>query len=142
MVINGVSEKSSSYSYRSTVNAAKKSDSLINKSDNQTESKSKIEKNDPLQEQESIYDKVQENDDEEVVLTEDEVSDMSDKLNEFMEQLNTDIRFQYHESLDRLYMQVVDRSNDEVIKEFPPEKMLEVLEGLHDWVGLILDKEA
>ncbi|MBP2630539.1 MAG: flagellar protein FlaG [Firmicutes bacterium] len=76
-------------------------------------------------------------------LSEDDVSKMSDALNKFMEQSkDCNIRFDYCKELDRMTMQVVDKKTNEVIKEFPPKKMLDVLIGIREWVGVLLDKKV
>lgn len=71
-----------------------------------------------------------------------DLSLINDTLNKFMEKMNSDIRFNYCKELDRLTVQVVNRKNNEVIKEFPPKEMIEVLTGIKEWVGMILDKKA
>ncbi len=121
--------------------SARKTDAPEKTSNIQPEKTQELQTKDDAAVKGDVYAK-DEQEQEKEYLTEGEVSDLSDKLNEFMQKMNTDIRFEYHEKLDRLCMQVIDRKNDEIIKEFPPEKMIKVLEGLHDWVGLILDKEA
>lgn len=143
MVIRGVSDTAASFRMAETVSAARKDKAVLQKNDNQLESKNKISPDYAVSthDEESAIVKTNEQEDDTVLLTNEEVAELSGKLNDFMDQLNTDIRFEYREKLDRLCLQVVDRRNDEIIKEFPPERMLEVLEGLHDWVGLILDKK-
>lgn len=76
------------------------------------------------------------------ILSEDDVSEISDALNKLMEKENNDIKFDYCKELDQLTMQVVDRKTKEVIKQFPPERMLEVLKGIREWVGILLDKKV
>lgn len=144
MSIRGVSDTTGFVPAAEMTSAVRRNAAALSKGQKQAESddKMQISQLNSVQTDDSAvvgYDE-QKTDDTALLKTE-EVAELSDKLNEFMDQLNTDIRFEYREKLDRLYLQVVDRRNDEVIKEFPPERMLEVLEGLHDWVGLILDKK-
>lgn len=75
-------------------------------------------------------------------LSKEDVAAMSDALNKFMEQANCDIEFKYCQKLDRLTMQVVDRKTKEIIKEFPPKQMLDVLIGIKEWVGVLIDKKV
>jgi len=75
-------------------------------------------------------------------LSKEDVVDMSDALNKLMEKANCDIEFDYCEDLDRMTMQVVDKKTKEVIKQFPPQKMLDVLTGIHDWIGVLLDEKV
>jgi flagellar protein FlaG len=76
-------------------------------------------------------------------LSEDDVSKLSDALNKFMEQSkDSNIKFDYCKELNRITMQVIDKKTNEVIKEFPPKKMLDVLIGIREWVGVLLDKKV
>lgn len=76
-------------------------------------------------------------------LSEDDVSKMSDALNKFMEQSkDSNIKFDYCKELNRMTMQVIDKKTNEVIKEFPPKRMLDVLIGIREWVGVLLDKKV
>lgn len=75
-------------------------------------------------------------------LTEEDVGELSDALNQFMEKMHYDIRFNYRKELGRLTMKVVDQKTDEVIKEFPPEEMVDTLINIKEWIGVFLDKKA
>lgn len=75
-------------------------------------------------------------------LTEEDVSELSDALNKFMDKMHYDIRFNYRKELGRLTMKVVDQKTDEVIKEFPPEEMVDTLINIKEWIGVFLDKRA
>ena len=75
-------------------------------------------------------------------LTEKDVKQMSEALNEFMSKLNCNMEFSYHEKLGRFSVKMIDKQTKEVIKEFPPEKILEAMEKTREWIGLILDKKA
>lgn len=75
-------------------------------------------------------------------LSKEDVADMSDALNKLMEKANCDLEFDYCEELDRMTMQVVDKKTKEVIKQFPPQKMLDVLTGIHEWIGVLLDEKV
>ena len=73
---------------------------------------------------------------------EDDVKEISKALSEFMSKLNTNLEFDYYEKLGRFAVKMVDKETKEVIKEFPPEKILEAMEKTREWIGLILDKKA
>lgn len=75
-------------------------------------------------------------------LTEKDVKQMSEALNEFMSKLNCNMEFSYHEKLGRFSVKMVDQKTKEVIKEFPPEKILEAMERTRELIGVILDKKA
>lgn len=75
-------------------------------------------------------------------LSKEDVATMSDALNKLMQQANSDIEFKYCQKLDRLTMQIVDRKTQEIIKEFPPKQMLDLLIGIKEWVGILIDKKV
>ena len=73
---------------------------------------------------------------------EEDVKEISQALSEFMSKLNTNLEFDYYEKLGRFAVKMIDKQTKEVIKEFPPEKILEAMEKTREWIGLILDKKA
>lgn len=144
MSIRGVSDTAGFVQTAEMTSTMRRSTAELSKGQKQAEHDNKIQTsrlNSAQGDDSAIVGYDEQNTDDTALLKTEEVAELSEKLNEFMDQLNTDICFDYREKLDRLYLQVVDRRNDEVIKEFPPERILEVLEGLRDWVGLILDKK-
>lgn len=60
-------------------------------------------------------------------------------LNEFLKPANTSIHFQLHEELDKYYVQLVDRETEEVIKEIPSEKLLDIYANMLESIGLLVD---
>lgn len=67
-----------------------------------------------------------------------------ESLNEFMEDhmpKPTSSKFRFHEGLERYYVQVVDPQTDEVIKEVPPEKLLNAFYEMQKMVGMIVDEK-
>lgn len=73
--------------------------------------------------------------------SEEDLSKLSKGLNAIMEEANCNIEFKYSKELKRLTMQVVDKNTNKIIKEFPPQKMLDVLTGIREWLGVFLDKK-
>jgi len=69
-----------------------------------------------------------------------ELRDGVKKLNITAQAFDAGLRFRLHEDSERLMVQVVDRSaNNEVIKEIPPEKMLDMVARIQDIIGLFID---
>lgn len=62
------------------------------------------------------------------------------KLNEFMAIHNKNSKFVFHSGLDRYYVQVVDASTDEVLREIPPKKLLDVYYSMQKFLGKIVDE--
>lgn len=63
-------------------------------------------------------------------------------LTEFMKSLNTDIEFSVHERTGRMMVKVVDGKSHEVLKEFPPEELLDTIAAISEYVGVLLDRKA
>ena len=65
-----------------------------------------------------------------------------DDMNNIMETLEEQLSFELHEKTDRIMTQVVNIKTKEVIKEMPPEEMLDLAAKIHEMVGLIIDEEV
>ncbi|MGM9540439.1 flagellar protein FlaG [Anaerovibrio sp.] len=70
------------------------------------------------------------------------VSEMTKELNELMGKLNCDLEFQYHKEVDVMSVKMIDKNTKEVIKEYPPEEMVEGMIKAQEWLGAFLDKNA
>ena len=67
-----------------------------------------------------------------------------ESLNEFMEDhmpKPMSSKFRFHEGLERYYVQVVDLNTDEVLKEVPPERLLNAFYEMQKMVGMIVDEK-
>lgn len=67
---------------------------------------------------------------------------------EFIEEANKkfiiyDRKFEVsvHEKTQQVMVKVLDSSTDELIREIPPEKMLDIVAGLLEVAGIIVDKK-
>ncbi|MEN1967317.1 flagellar protein FlaG [Lentibacillus sp. N15] len=63
------------------------------------------------------------------------------KLNDIMEPLRTNLKFVFHEKLEKYYVTVVDQVTDEVLKEIPPKKMLDMYASMAEFMGILVDKK-
>lgn len=63
------------------------------------------------------------------------------EANEALKLVNTQLVFRVHEGTGRPLIKLVESSTQEVIREIPPEKMLDVLAGIWEWAGLIVDRK-
>ncbi|BAL84170.1 putative flagellar protein FlaG protein [Selenomonas ruminantium subsp. lactilytica TAM6421] len=70
------------------------------------------------------------------------VSFMTKELNEIMSRINCNLEFQYHKDVDRMSVKLLDKKTQEVIKEVPPEEMLNQIAKAREWLGAFLDKNA
>ena len=65
-----------------------------------------------------------------------------DDMNNIMETLEEQLSFKLHDKTDRIMTQVINIKTEEVIKEMPPEEMLDLAARIHEMVGLIIDEEV
>lgn len=75
------------------------------------------------------------------VVNKNEVEMVVDKLNEFMEPVRRNLKFELHDKLDKYYVTVVDSTSNEVIKEIPPKKMLDMYAEMADFMGFLIDRK-
>ncbi len=70
-----------------------------------------------------------------------EVQEAVKQANKAAEAVNTSLRFQVHEKSERIMVEVVDLKRNEVIKEIPPEKLLNLIGQIQEIIGLLLDEK-
>ena len=64
---------------------------------------------------------------------------MTESINRFMETTNTNLRFQYHEDLKEYYVTIVDSKTNELVKEIPSKKLMDIYAAMRDFLGLMVD---
>jgi len=73
-------------------------------------------------------------------MSEESVSQMTEVFNRLMDKINCDVEFQYNKELDMFNVKMIDKETKEVIKEFPPEEMIENMIKAKDWLGAFIDR--
>ncbi|MDR7235702.1 flagellar protein FlaG [Neobacillus drentensis] len=63
-------------------------------------------------------------------------------MNDFLKASNSHLKFQFHEGLKEYYVSIVDDSTDEVIKEIPSKKLLDMYAAMTDYLGILVDRKA
>ena len=71
-----------------------------------------------------------------------ELQRITEELNRAMNPLNTDIKFHFNDKVDELVVKVIDKKNNEVIREFPPKEALKLMEKMKELVGMLFDKKG
>ena len=95
--------------------------------------------------QEDDDEKLFQKDDEDVKIErgsvdEETVDSITQGLNELMEKINCNLEFSYHKFEDVMSVSMVDKETKEVIKEMPPEEMIEGIMKAKIWLGAFIDK--
>lgn len=62
------------------------------------------------------------------------------KANSRLKHHNTKCEFGYHETTGRVTIKVLDKDTEEVIREIPPEKTLEMIEKMWELAGFLVDE--
>lgn len=70
------------------------------------------------------------------------IEEVSEMLNESARWTHKRLRFLVHEETERMMVQVIDTETDEVIREIPPEEMLNLVARIHRMIGLLIDELA
>jgi flagellar protein FlaG len=68
-----------------------------------------------------------------------DLQDAVEKVNITADTFNISLRFRIHEESERIMVQVINLENNEVIKEIPPEKILNVVAQIQNIIGLFID---
>ncbi|WP_338655575.1 flagellar protein FlaG [Sporosarcina psychrophila] len=89
----------------------------------------------------AIQEKVQQKAGNEQQLPTDKAKQMTDSMNTFLESANTQLRFKFHEKLNEYYVTIVDSTTDEVIREIPSKKLLDIYAAMREFVGLLVDRK-
>jgi len=74
-------------------------------------------------------------------VTVEELKKMTAAMNDFVEAMDTNIRFKYHDKTKELMVQVIDQTNNKVLREFPSHEFLDTIAAIRSCVGILLDKK-
>ena len=69
------------------------------------------------------------------------VKNAIDTANESLKTNRTSARFKYHETTKQVSIKIIDDVTQEVIKEIPPEKSIEMLEKMLELSGILVDEK-
>src|SRR5690625_5273931 len=119
----------------STVDTVRSIDSILHKPKNTVYSESEYAQTHPLPK--SVTDNVEDAQD----FSEDQLRNMVEEAKKMMNGVNRQITFKTHEGTGRQLIQLVDTETNEVVREIPPEKMLDVVAGIWQWAGLMIDRK-
>ena len=74
-------------------------------------------------------------------VSKDKLQEAVDSINEFLHTQQKSSKFVFHEGLDKYYVKLVDAETDEVIKEIPPERLLNAFYEMKKLAGMIVDEK-
>ena len=72
--------------------------------------------------------------------TPDQLKKMIEEMNRKINNSNEIAMFGIHEDTNRVMIKIMDKDTKEVIKEFPPEKTLDMIAKLWEMAGILVDE--
>ena len=73
-------------------------------------------------------------------MSEESVLKMTETFNKLMSKINVNLEFTYNKEADMFTVKMIDKETKEVLREFPPEEMIENMIKTRDWLGAFIDK--
>lgn len=70
------------------------------------------------------------------------IRDAVEELNQVMRGISSRLDFEIYDATDDMFVRVIDRRTNQVIRQMPPQELLDVRARIADAVGLILDEFA
>ncbi len=71
-----------------------------------------------------------------------EVEKAVDGLNKLLENRDTHLSFRLHEKLNEYYVQIVNNGTNEVIREIPSKRLMDVFVEMQQMLGLLVDEKV
>ena len=85
--------------------------------------------------------RVEGNPQEEQKMSAEKAKSMVDSMNKFLKSADSQLKFQYHEALNEYYVTIIDTATDEVIREIPSKKLMDIHAAMREFVGLLVDRK-
>ncbi|SET17902.1 flagellar protein FlaG [Natronincola peptidivorans] len=73
---------------------------------------------------------------------EEKLIEMIEKANKVILKPPSELQFSVHEATKRISVKIVNTENQEVIREIPPEKLLDMVAKMWEIAGLLVDEKA
>jgi|SRR5690625_432588 len=70
-----------------------------------------------------------------------QIQDKINELNDVLAYEKTNLKFVYHEDLHEYYVRVVNPKTDEIVREIPPKKILDIYAAMKELVGILVDEK-
>lgn len=79
---------------------------------------------------------------EEVQLTGEDVREVARFLNESAKMFNVSLTFEINEDAKRIVVSVINSETDEVVRQIPPQEVLDLASRLNEMVGVLFNETA
>ncbi len=77
-----------------------------------------------------------------IVRGERNINEAVEKLNKALDLFDIQVRFKIHKETKDIVIKVIDIKNNEVIREIPPEKILDMVAKMMEFLGLLFDEKV
>ena len=74
-------------------------------------------------------------------ISEQRLNELIEHGNKVLQRLDTSLQWSVHQESHQLIVKVVDTQTNEILREIPPEKYLDLVHNLCEQVGLFLDEK-
>ncbi|RKQ12843.1 flagellar protein FlaG [Ureibacillus endophyticus] len=74
-------------------------------------------------------------------ISKEKLQQVVDSINEFFEINQSELKFVYHEGLEKYFVQLVNAETKEVVREIPSKKLLDVYYEMQKLIGMIVDEK-
>ena len=74
--------------------------------------------------------------------SEKEIKSAVSKINKFLEGEGTHLQYEKHDVLNEMIIRIIDNNTNEVIKEIPSKKILDMVAKMCEMAGILVDKKA
>ena len=64
-----------------------------------------------------------------------------ESVNDFFEINHSELKFVFHEGLEKYFVQLVNTETEEVVREIPSKKLLDVYYEMQKLIGMIVDEK-
>ncbi len=75
------------------------------------------------------------------IVSKENVQQVIDSLNKFLEPNNTSLKFELHKDLKEYYVTIVNNDTHEVVREIPSKKILDIYAAMTEFLGFVVDKK-
>ncbi|MBR7118087.1 MAG: flagellar protein FlaG [Helicobacteraceae bacterium] len=80
--------------------------------------------------------------DDEKVKLEQQLLDLVKDLNKEMESINTDLMFDYEDSISSLVLTIKQKESGEIIRQIPTDEAMELMKKMRDIISIVLDTQG
>ena len=85
--------------------------------------------------------KVERNSSDEQEMTAVQAKNLVGNMNSFLMSADSKLKFEYHEELNEYYVTIINTETDEVIREIPSKKLMDIHAAMREFVGLLVDRK-